>query len=132
MSKIIIDIGWRQTVCEVKEYVPRIIREFYANLSEDANSKGKPEFQKVFVRGHLYDFSPKVIYDYLKILLYDFDKDYDMDVVASELPSMDNKWLGKKALKVSDLTLKYVGLHKVAMSNWWPTSHYHTISEDFA
>ena len=68
---------------------------------------------------------------YLKIPLYDFDdfdKDYDMDVVASELLSMDTKWLpGKKTFKVFDLTLKYAGLHKVATTNWWPTSHYPTI-----
>ena len=106
MSEIIIDIGWRQTICDVKEYVPRIVREFYANLSEDVDSKGKPEFQRVFMRGHVYDFSPKVICDYLKISLYDlsdFEKDYDMDVVASELLSMDTKRPGKKTLKVFEI-----------------------------
>ena len=119
VSKIIVDIGWRQTVCDVKENVPRIIREFYANLSEDVDSEGKLEFQKVFVRGHAYEFD-------------NFEKDCDMDVTASELLSMNGKWPGKKTLKVSDLTLKYVGLHKVVMTNWWPTSHYPTILEDFA
>ena len=54
-----------------------------------------------------------------------------MDVVASKLLGMDTKWPGKKTLKVSDLTLKYVGLYKVTMSYWWPTSHYPTISKDF-
>ena len=124
VSKIIIDIGWRQTVCDVKEYVPSIVREFYANLSEDVDSEGKPEFQKVFVRGHVYDFSSKIICDYLKILLYDFQKDYDMNVIAFELLGMGIKWPRKKTLKVFNLTLKYASLHKEAMSNWWPTSHY--------
>ena len=44
MSKIIGDIGWRQTACDVNEYVPRIVREFFANLSEDVYNEGKPEF----------------------------------------------------------------------------------------
>ena len=130
VSKIIVDIGWKQLVCDVKEYIPRIFRDFYANLSKDVDSEGKPKFQKMFVRGHVYNFSLKVICDYLKILLHDFDnleKDYDMDAVASELLSMDSKWSRKKTLKVSDLTLKHAGLHEVAMTNLWPTSHYSTI-----
>ena len=80
----------------------------------------------MFVRGHVYEFSPKVIYDFLKIPLYgfdDFEKDYDMDAIATELLGIESKWPGKKTLKVSNLTLKYAGLHKIAMTNWWPTSH---------
>ena len=42
VSKIIVDIGWKQTICDVKEYVLRIVSEFYANLSEDVDSEGKP------------------------------------------------------------------------------------------
>ena len=87
------------------------------------------------MRDRVYDFSPKVICDYLKIPLYDFDdfeKDYHMDAIAFELLGMNSKWPGKKTLKVSDLTLKYVGLHKVAMTNWWSTSHCSSILEDFA
>ena len=73
--------------------------------------------------------------DFLNILLFnfdDFDKDYDIDVVAIELLSIDSKWPGNKTLKVSDLALKYAGLLKMAMINRWPTSHYPTILEDFS
>ena len=96
---------------------------------------GKPTFQKVFVKDHGYEFSPKVICEFLNIPLCDFDdfdKDYEMDVVATSLLGIDSKWPRKKTLKVSELTLKYASLHKVAMTNWWPTSHYPTILEDFA
>ena len=78
----------------MKEYVPRIVREFYANLSEDVDSEEKPEFQKVFVKGHVYEFFPKAICDYLKISLYDFDdfdKHYNMDDVATELLGIESK-----------------------------------------
>ena len=44
VSKIIVDIG-----CDVKEYVPRIGRKFYAHLSYDIDNVGKPTFQKVFI-----------------------------------------------------------------------------------
>ena len=46
MSKIIVEIGWRQTVCDVKEYLPRIVREFYANLFEDVDNEVKLNFRK--------------------------------------------------------------------------------------
>ena len=135
VSKTIIDNGWKQIVCDVKEFVARIITEFFANLSEDFHCEGKPAFQQVFVRDHVYEFSPKVICDFLKfpcMTLMIFDKYYDMDIVAIELLGIDSTWPEKKTFKISDLTLKFVGLHKVAMTNWWPTSHYLTISQDFA
>ena len=44
VRKIIIDIRRRQTICDVKEYVHRIVREFYAHLSEDVDHEGKLEF----------------------------------------------------------------------------------------
>ena len=51
-------------------------------------------------------FLPKIICDFLKIPLYDFDdfdKDYDMDVVATELLGIDSKWPRKKTLKISEI-----------------------------
>ena len=99
VSKIIVDIGWRQTVCDVKEYVPRIVREFYANFSDDIDNVGVPAFQKVFVRVHVYEISPKIICDFLKIPLYDFEKDYDMDIVATELLGIESKRPGIKLLR---------------------------------
>ena len=115
VSKIIVDNGRKQTVCDVKEYVPRIVKEFYTNLSEDVDCEGKSGFQKVFVRSHVFEFSPKIICDFLKIPLYNFEKHYDMDTVATELLGIDSKWPGKKTLTVFDLTLKYAGLHKMAI-----------------
>ena len=113
VSKIIIDTSWRQIVCDVKEYIPRIIREFYANLSEDVDSEDKPEFQKVFVRGYVYDFSPKVICHYLKIplMILMILRKIMTWMLASELLGIETKWHWKKTFKVSNLTLKYVGLH---------------------
>ena len=46
MSKIIVDIGWGQTVCDVKEYILRIVKEFYANFFDDIDSVGKPAFSE--------------------------------------------------------------------------------------
>ena len=35
-------------------------------------------------------------------------------------------------LRVVDLTLKYNGLHKISLSNWYPTKHVTTLSSDFS
>ena len=97
--------------------------------------KRKATFREVFVRGHVYEFFSKVVCDFLKLPLFDFDyfeKEYDIDMVATKLLGIETKWPAKKVLKVFDLTLKYVGLHKVAMTNWWPTTHFPTVFEDFS
>ena len=35
-------------------------------------------------------------------------------------------------LRVANLTLKYNGLHKISVSNWYPTKHVTILSRDFA
>ena len=61
-----------------------------------------------------------------------FEKDYAFDDVATELLGFKCVWPKSNVLKVSDLTLKYNGLHKIALSNWLYTKHVTTISRDFA
>ena len=127
-------MGGNKLLVRSKALSLELLENFMQNLSDDVDCKGKPTFRKVFVRGHVYEFSPKAMCEFLNVPIFDFDafdKDYDMDNVATGLLGIDSKWPGKKTLKVSNLTLKYVGLHKVAITNWWPTSHYPTISEDF-
>ena len=53
-----------------------------------------------------------------------------MDMVASELVGPKSTWLKCNYLKDSVITLKYSGLHKIAMNNWNPTKHYSTLSKD--
>ena len=62
-----------------------------------------------------------------------FDKEYDNDEDVTELRGTKCKWSkkGKRATKVSDLTFMYSGLHKIVLTNWWPTLHYSTIIVDF-
>ena len=55
-----------------------------------------------------------------------------MDVVASELLGTKSTWPKNSALKASEITLKYFGLHKISMCNWNPTTHYTTLSKDMA
>lgn len=61
----------------------------------------------------------------------EFGKNYDMNMVASKHLGASSSQLESKKLNVADLTVKYFVLHKIAMSNWWLTTHYSNIREDF-
>ena len=82
VRKILVDNEWLKYVIEIEGYVPRVVKEFYANLSEHIDFLGKPTYRKVYFRGHVYEFFPKVICDYLKIPLFnldEFEKEYHID-----------------------------------------------------
>ena len=116
VGKVLVNNEWRKYVIEIKGYVSKVVREFYANLSEHMDILGKLTYKNVYVCGHIYAYSPKVICNYLKIPLFDFDefeKEYGMNEVATELLGIEFKWPKKNTLKVLDLTLNYAGLHKI-------------------
>ena len=82
--------------------------------------EGEEQFEKAFVRGHVYDFSPRVISEYLNIPIlenFNFERDYVLDDVASELLGHKTDWPRTNVLRVADLTLKYNSIHKIALSN---------------
>ena len=82
--------------------------------------KGDDQFEKVFVRGHVYDFLPRVISEYLNISIpenFNFERDYVLDIIAFELLGHKTDWLRTNVLRVADLTLKYNGLHKITFRN---------------
>ena len=110
-----------------------MVHEFYANLSDNIVVQGEDQFEKFFVRGHIYEFSPGVIceylnttipenftlviYEYLNITIpenFTFEKDYALDGVEIELLRYKCVWPKTNVLRVADLTLKYSRLHKIA------------------
>ena len=127
--------NWESTVSNIPRFVTKVIHEFYANLSDEMLVEGEEQFEKSFVRGYVYDFSPRVISEYLNIPIpenFNFERDYMLDDVASELLGHKTDWLRTNVLRVADLTLKYKGLNKIALSNWYPTKHVTTLSHDIA
>ena len=115
----------------IPKFVTKVIHEFYANLSNNIVVKRESKFEKVFVRGHVYDFSPRIISEYLNISVpedFNYEKDYVLDDVASELLGYKTTWPKTNVLRVADLTFKYNALHKIALSNWYPTKDMTTLS----
>ena len=87
------------------------------------------------MRGHIYEFFLGIISEYLNISIpehFNFEKDYVLDDVATELLGCKIVWPKTHVLRVADLTLRYNGLDKIALSNWYPTKHVTTLSYDFA
>ena len=112
-----------------------MLHEFYANLSKTVDMAKSLEFEKMYVCGHVYEFSPKTICEYLKIPMYsfnEFNKTYIMDVVASELCGTKSTQPKNNFLRASELTLKYSGLRIIAINNWSSTTHYSALSKDMA
>ena len=109
------------TISNIPRFITKVVHEFHANLSDNILVKGEEQFEKVFVRGHVYEFSPRVISEYLNISIpedFVFEKDYVLDDVAFELLGYKTRWLRTTILRVANLTLKYNGLYKITLSNW--------------
>ena len=69
-------------------FVTKVVHEFYAHVCDNILVEEEDEFEKVYMRGHVYEFSPRVISDFLNISILEnfvFKKEYILDDVASEL-----------------------------------------------
>ena len=79
---------WLFSVTEIQGFVAGVVHKFYVNLSENIDMLKSLESEKVYVRGHAYEFSPKTICEFLKIPWFEFDefkKSDIMDNVVFEL-----------------------------------------------
>ncbi|PON52838.1 hypothetical protein PanWU01x14_206800, partial [Parasponia andersonii] len=64
----------------------RVVQEFYANITDGFDEPDSITFHKIFVRNHVYDFSPQVISFFLDVPLRphdEFEKSFDEDMVAT-------------------------------------------------
>ncbi|XP_062114828.1 uncharacterized protein LOC133828118 [Humulus lupulus] len=117
-------------------FVDRIVKEFYANLTNEIIEPKSPLYCKVFVRGHWFSFSPQDIAHALHLPLDVEDDDdpasLDKDAAITELVGQKMVCPSNTVISVTNLTYTYVVLHKFATTNWKPTSHTATISFDMA
>ncbi|XP_062099907.1 uncharacterized protein LOC133805765 [Humulus lupulus] len=130
------DRKWTGSLVKFTGFVDRIVKEFYANLTNEIIEPKSPLYCKVFVRGHWFSFSPQVISHALHLPL-DVEEDDDLatldkDTVITELVGQKMVWPSNTVISVSNLTYTYAVLHKFATMNWKPTSHTATISFDMA
>ena len=65
--KVLKDREWMFTTTEISGFVPNMVYEFFANISENIDDFESLKYHKVYVRGHVYELSPRAISNYLKI-----------------------------------------------------------------
>ncbi|XP_062114193.1 uncharacterized protein LOC133825243 [Humulus lupulus] len=130
------DRKWTGSLVKFTGFVDRIVKEFYANLTNEIIEPKSPLYCKVFVRGHCFSFSPQDIAHALHLPLDVEDDDVlatlDKDTVITKLVGQKMVWPSNTVILVSNLTYTYAVLHKFATTNWKPTSHTATISFDMA
>ncbi|XP_062104360.1 uncharacterized protein LOC133815547 [Humulus lupulus] len=130
------DRKWTGSLVKFTGFVDRIVKEFYANLTNEIIEPKSSLYNKVFVRGHWFSFSPQDIALALHLPLDVEDDDnvasLDKDTVITELVGQKMVWPSNTVISVSNLTYTYDVLHKFATTNWKPTSHTATISFDMA
>ncbi|XP_062089566.1 uncharacterized protein LOC133796100 [Humulus lupulus] len=130
------DRKWTDSLVKFTGFADRIVKEFYANLTNEIIEPKSSLYNKVFVRGHWFSFSPQDIALALHLPLDVEDDDdvasLDKDTVITELVGQKMVWPSNTVILVSNLTCTYAVLHKFATKNWKPTSHTVTISFDMA
>ena len=84
VEKIVSEKGRESTMSNIPRFVTKVVHEFHANLSDNILVEGEDEFEKVFVRGHMYEFSLRVISEYLNITIpenFNYERDYVLDML---------------------------------------------------
>ncbi|XP_062118704.1 uncharacterized protein LOC133832369 [Humulus lupulus] len=130
------DRKWTGSLVKFTGFMDRLVKEFYANLTNEIIEPNSPLYCKVFVRGHWFSFSPQDIALAFHLPLDVEDDDdlasLDKDAVITELVGQKMVWPSNTVISVTNLTYTYVVLHKFGTTNWKPTSHTATISFDMA
>ncbi|KAM6545480.1 hypothetical protein CsatB_026216 [Cannabis sativa] len=124
---------WVDTLIGFDGYVDRIVKEFYANITDEFLDEDSFMFGKVFVRGHWYSFTVKDVAEALNLPMgiEPTDVEFDRQKVFSYL-SGDNEIELSDTMHMSQLTYQHAALMRFALSNWFPCSNPVNVSNELA
>ncbi|XP_019151371.1 PREDICTED: uncharacterized protein LOC109148048 [Ipomoea nil] len=130
------EVGLLKTVTSICPYSKLLTYEFYCNLNEEIDILTGPRPMQIFIRGKWYIFCPDMITEYYGLKSVHEEAITDWDLVAKTLTGgqTDDAWptAEKDYLPSSQLTSKYVILHRLALHNWLPSAHFHTVGNQLA
>nr|GME02896.1 uncharacterized protein LOC109169177 [Ipomoea batatas] len=114
-----------KTVTKVERFVRDVVFEFYTNLVPKLTNA-----RLAYVRGRFYEFSPRVINAYYGLPGYAdyFDKDLH-EITRCLTGGHATYCVSKDSFKASDLTSFYAFLHKIAFSNWMPSTNHRYVTK---
>ncbi|XP_019167314.1 PREDICTED: uncharacterized protein LOC109163048 [Ipomoea nil] len=119
------------TVTKIEPFEEKMIHEFYSNLKKESSVSSSPLYEKIYLRGNYYDFSPDVINTCYNTYEQDYQFNHNGDIIAQEITA-GNVVLEKKKIKAACLTSKYAILQKIALANWMPSLHENTVKWSLA
>ncbi|XP_019161144.1 PREDICTED: uncharacterized protein LOC109157760 [Ipomoea nil] len=129
------EVGLLKTVSSICPYSKLLTYEFYCNLNEDIDNLTGPRPMQIFIRGQWYVFCPDMINEYYGLSAVHEEAITGWDSVAKTLTGgQTDTWPSgdKDYLPSSQLTSKYVILHRLALYNWLPSAHFHTVGKQLA
>ncbi|VFQ66096.1 unnamed protein product [Cuscuta campestris] len=110
-------------------YVKQVVHEFYCNLNESFIHSTDENFEKVFVRGKYYDFSPAAVNKFLGV-------NDELDVQIGEATMWKelthgarNSQQSTNKVPSSILNSSYSILLRVAACHWLATTHTNTVTK---
>ncbi|XP_019175582.1 PREDICTED: uncharacterized protein LOC109170899 [Ipomoea nil] len=129
------EVGLLKTVTSIRLYSKLLTYEFYCNLNEEIENFTGTRCQQIFIRGQWYVFGPDMINDYYDLKAVEEEEIIDWDLVAKTLTGgQTSAWPtgDPDTLSSSVFTSKYVILHRIALHNWLPSAHFHTVGKQLA
>ncbi|XP_019175779.1 PREDICTED: uncharacterized protein LOC109171103 [Ipomoea nil] len=129
------EVGLLKTVTAIYPYSKLLTYEFYCNLNDEIDILTGPRPMQIFIRGKWYIFGPDMINEYYGLTAVEDEAITDWNLVAKTLTGgqLDTWPTGDKDyLPSSQLTSRYVILHCLALRNWLPSAHFHTVGKHLA
>ncbi|XP_019168533.1 PREDICTED: uncharacterized protein LOC109164454 [Ipomoea nil] len=126
------EVGLLKTVTDICPYSKLLTYEFYCNLNDEIDILTGPRPMQIFIRGRWYVFGPDMINEYYGLPAVQEEAVIDWDLVARTLTGGQTEaWPtgDKDYLQSSHLTSRYVILHRLALHNWLPSAHFHTVGK---
>ncbi|KAM6569348.1 hypothetical protein CsatB_017333 [Cannabis sativa] len=105
---------WVDTLIGFDGYVDRIVKEFYANITDEFLDEDSFMFGKVFVRGHWYSFTVKDVAEALNLpmRIEPTDVEFDRQKVFGYLTG-DNEVELSDTMHMSQLTYQHAALMRL-------------------
>jgi hypothetical protein len=113
-----------------KSYSRNLVLEFYANLSQDIALAHSPNFQKVFVRDQVVEFSPSKLNEFLGTP----NEDLEEEIIDfnSAVKSITGRKLSKWTSVFSSTHLSRINvfLHQIIRTNWLPSTNASAVTKE--
>ncbi|KAM6548649.1 hypothetical protein CsatB_020325 [Cannabis sativa] len=125
---------WENTLTGFIGFIANIIKEFYANLTDDFLDENSRLYRRVYVRGHWFSFSEKDIAQALQLPenVSNAVMSMDRDLMHSELTGARSELKPGESLRITHLTFAHASLMRFALSNWVPNSNKTVVSQEVA